>query len=827
MDFDIFKELLQMSAPDPSLSEQEKASHIKILLTHLQIKVTDEKVELVSANLAALNLFRFSDLLEMEVESIKSDLTKTISDILAPKESKGHETDELVYTDAFNADYEDPKYLVNRFHRHLGECLGTWSKTSHYSPYVALVQSSGTGKSRLIRELSKKGVYVIYVCLRDIRDTGYPARSELANELLGYQTRKKFMSFLLAALTDLKERIESETDQMDSTDFYDLCAFQSDQYATNIKKLIKEFELLTEGRIQTDIGDTCVRLNEKITIDHGPKIVFAFDEAMSLTLPDQSDVKSHEIPFYCLRQALRSLPEFQFGGNAFAVLTDTSSRTSILSPASRIDSSLRVRDKGAKLFDPFYFCQMDIPRRRADSDIDRDLKVKDIPTMTRLVTYGRPLWFSTMKAGAAVDSLQVGGTSARIMQLAIRKLLRGLKLKDVKDDVRSTAFIAILSSRFCIDVDFHPDLTEQLVSGHMSTLAYVSPNRDYVISRYSSEPILSEAAAHCLWYFSPSSVIESYHETLKYLPSGETGELVARVLLLLSFDAITGIRNPPTSEGNVQPALEVHVRPPLAAGSSVGDLKESIFYTQVRSVYEFLDSLLGSQNFQTLQFDKKEWMKETYICFNHFNRVGHKVTAEDVEGSLKACMAIICQANEYGVDLIIPTHHGDEEVDSNKVDAIFIQVKNRTSYYSEATVRTKLINSYKRVFKRKIDLSKTLIISMGVGAETDAEADEYESVLIDKGVGTDSSEMAVDGESHVTMDVDGSVDPDNISVSDDVFMFDGMLVLKGITQSTYGVLQCDQKLENVLKTLAAHNVALPGKFEKDSEFLDAMFPRSF
>ncbi|KAL7747894.1 hypothetical protein RI367_006641 [Sorochytrium milnesiophthora] len=57
----------------------------------------------------------------------------------------------------------------------------------YFAPYTSIVQSSGCGKSRLIKELANEGIWVFYICLRkQSRDdtpgaAGYPCRSTIAD----------------------------------------------------------------------------------------------------------------------------------------------------------------------------------------------------------------------------------------------------------------------------------------------------------------------------------------------------------------------------------------------------------------------------------------------------------------------------------------------------------------------------------------------------------------------------------------------------------------------------------------------------------------------
>jgi hypothetical protein len=65
--------------------------------------------------------------------------------------------------------------------KYLRACLHDFknSPQSWFSPYIAVVQSSGYGKSRLLHETAKE-VISLYVCDRPEKSTGYPHRTVTA-----------------------------------------------------------------------------------------------------------------------------------------------------------------------------------------------------------------------------------------------------------------------------------------------------------------------------------------------------------------------------------------------------------------------------------------------------------------------------------------------------------------------------------------------------------------------------------------------------------------------------------------------------------------------
>jgi hypothetical protein len=79
----------------------------------------------------------------------------------------------------FNTPLDDnaAKYI----HFCLGNLAIQWNKTSWYYPGTALVQSSGSGKSRSVVALETLGTHVVYCSF--MRGNGFPGRSYIADKI--------------------------------------------------------------------------------------------------------------------------------------------------------------------------------------------------------------------------------------------------------------------------------------------------------------------------------------------------------------------------------------------------------------------------------------------------------------------------------------------------------------------------------------------------------------------------------------------------------------------------------------------------------------------
>jgi hypothetical protein len=65
--------------------------------------------------------------------------------------------------------------FVSEFVNTISSCSSEWrsAKTTYYAPYIALINASMIGKSRLTSQLPQKGVFCTTICLRKSADLSY------------------------------------------------------------------------------------------------------------------------------------------------------------------------------------------------------------------------------------------------------------------------------------------------------------------------------------------------------------------------------------------------------------------------------------------------------------------------------------------------------------------------------------------------------------------------------------------------------------------------------------------------------------------------------
>ena len=88
------------------------------------------------------------------------------------------ETTNISYNNIMIKAFEESEYkakdsILNYVKSTISKFINECAMEDYYAPYTSVVQSSGTGKSRIFRELSNEW-YIHYCCLRPSNSNGYP-----------------------------------------------------------------------------------------------------------------------------------------------------------------------------------------------------------------------------------------------------------------------------------------------------------------------------------------------------------------------------------------------------------------------------------------------------------------------------------------------------------------------------------------------------------------------------------------------------------------------------------------------------------------------------
>ena len=191
--------------------------------------------------------------------------------IQSQKEFKFISQESQLIREAFNYHFKDPLGITNHFLNCLDNWSTKWKSTMYYAPYTSLVQGSGTGKSRLFKEISCD-VYIFYCCFRSLRSTGYPPRSSIASVLLNipsnrYETILRFVAYLNSSLLQLAEELSQEL-PCDKSEWYkqqieelEVKGFQS-SFWSPIQKKMDEFVKSFDA--SQDEENFCAQLQDRL-----------------------------------------------------------------------------------------------------------------------------------------------------------------------------------------------------------------------------------------------------------------------------------------------------------------------------------------------------------------------------------------------------------------------------------------------------------------------------------------------------------------------------------------------------------------------------------
>ncbi|KAA1104661.1 hypothetical protein PGT21_029374 [Puccinia graminis f. sp. tritici] len=545
-----------------------------------------------------------------------------------------------------------------------------WKTNLYRAPYTSIVGATMSGKTRLVIELAKH-VCVVYICLRPLKSTGQPPRSELANSMLPDQAVKVDLqeryARLLTAIFRVVASFFSKPDRQDKLikdqlDAWNKYSLQLDdtpvQFACDVQE---EMKMLAE-QSNWDNSATRIRvlqaaakkMNQSVpsTNQEGVaqlKVLLAIDEARNLV--EQTD--DEEVSYFRLfRWVLAELP---ISGGFFSVFTDTTSRLANFSPALDDDPSARPDGHGAELFEPIY----QIP--------SLDLFVPALPktwrellSPGRLLTYGGPFYglyyeHATKKGGAN----QLENT----LCIAGLKLLCRSKFPTSKMLTQSQIFAllgSVIHTRLYNKSSIHTDL----VSSHAAHCMFIDPTREFIISDYPSQfPYASAASAflarsHCNWDRCINVLALAVQNGL--LANGDAGEMATRLILIYAMQQTIILDS--GNEFTIKQGHSVRLR-------------------------DFLNTLTG-KNPKEIRLGtkspegRKRLLDEGRIFFNHFTRIGYTPSAKELMEFLHEGLAVQCKPGQHGLDdlftiYLTPESDPDHELDHKNITFCGVQTKNQ------------------------------------------------------------------------------------------------------------------------------------------------------
>ncbi|KIJ11786.1 hypothetical protein PAXINDRAFT_171618, partial [Paxillus involutus ATCC 200175] len=301
---------------------------------------------------------------------------------------------------------------VDAFYEYLEQNQKDFSGgTNYYARYCSIVQSSGTGKTRLMLELAKKGVLVLYINLRPKDDrTGFPPRDSIPADILTSDLKEtsanhyeaRCCAFFASVFRTILEVLSAYVQQgcPDPIKQWNdrMCDLSSPYRTQFFERLLDVYDELERGGsdgVTASMGKYRFEHSDRVhlmtaayatmrsslpwlfTKDNTPKLAIALDEAHPL----HETTKFHPATILCSIINLYSKEKSDLSG-VWVVFAST---------ALKVAHFLPLRDKrtvGEQLvFAPFSQLGWD-----QFADPLNAIPATDVAKLSHIIGYGRPLF---------------------------------------------------------------------------------------------------------------------------------------------------------------------------------------------------------------------------------------------------------------------------------------------------------------------------------------------------------------------------------------------------------------------------------------------------
>ena len=574
---------------------------------------------------------------------------------------------------AFAVEFNDEHYGLARAVQYFEYCTVHGATGMIYSKSCAIVQSSGSGKSRLMTEIAAL-IPTLYVCHREDTDQNYPPSTPfIRNFLLEVDTRenvrgkedlfifaKSIALYCSAALIvqGLYEKIEvgPSTERWRPAghlrDFLELQ--RKGEFWGKFESVLRAVtddafnELL--GALKTTLPDDSSRpsaswaqLEERMT---------PFVQSYTWRLP-RMEASSHlrliicidearhflQRPSHCTHELLVHLNRAMRCADPgiLLVFMDTLSDVNVLNPVKAFPSE-RIKFSGHQQLVFTDILTWDLGGDREIRYLEQTVK----PEVQ--CWFGRPIWAATLAASGKWEDVQ---------QLAIAKLTGNIvSIKHEQMNVRTV--LAVMASRVGLDINSGVSLTNDLVGSHLAHLDYFDADTSQASVSYPSDPTVAEAAATITR--DPKQFSQAVQRIAEMTRSnivkpGERGEITAQLLCLRAIDW--------ASQGNreycptVREFLDALFMARQCDSLDIPD--DSGSDSEIAEALEGLDIAPDLDWAQGIDVEGLADILNARLNFNHFFRIAqYTPTRADLVNFVKTRAAVACKENQHGIDMLLP-----------------------------------------------------------------------------------------------------------------------------------------------------------------------------
>ncbi|GJE94145.1 hypothetical protein PsYK624_103130 [Phanerochaete sordida] len=623
--------------------------------------------------------------------------------------------------------------LTGEYHLRLYEAIQAIKKKfdpfvlapdAQYPNVLSVIQSSGTGKSRMAHELAGKIVTIPLNVHHSVEGEGfiYPppdqavsryltftsinrineARVELRHRLFIYNVVAVAAEYLHAmhsnkiymdheALANDWRQYLAQSDDTIDTQVTPRPTRRESMYREAITRSLEQLKRLrdeqneernfwTKCRTQ-GLQPVLDEIKRRVpSVDHYVTLLFVVDGAdrlADMTVPRSWDSGTTT----ALDVFLSALQRFGLTNPYFVITLSTDPRTGHAQnpppPPARSDLPFDCIAQGEYLYVP------------------GTMTLDDAAVPTYMAQFGRPLFSQVAKSLHTNES--VDGHEEWIARYALFKLTGHWSAKETTDEGPQVTRIrpsreltlAAMAMRGLLDFDFAREsartLVKTLITKHMLLVHSIPKHRQYTQCSAASEPILAHAAAMLLNDYGkvdvPAILDAAFEEGL--LEERTRVMLVGRLLLTQAYDE----------------AHQRQGRPCMSPSPHSG-----INWSQKVPVLAFLDVLFAGAHHQSIHdclpdnvglsvgtHRLQDVFEKAYVRFTHFVHLGPADVLDSHFGAaaLARGMAMQGSPSQARYDLAIPVLMRDDKIHPQDVTFILIQIRDRTTKHPVETTTHK------------------------------------------------------------------------------------------------------------------------------------------
>ncbi|KAG1858852.1 hypothetical protein F4604DRAFT_1930908 [Suillus subluteus] len=433
----------------------------------------------------------------------------------------------------------------------------------YYATFCSIVQSSGTGKSRLMTELQNKGVLVL-MNLREPNDSGFPKRDLVPARILTEdmdcsqaEYTARCYAFIAAIFHTLKQDLSAKVSPLQSDSpgatikFWNnwMCDTRSPAHTKFFEKVQTRYQIILDEiqtpKSQESIGANCDAPTVEETAAKLGSMSLTGKHSFLHVAADLAHAEHEQMQ----RSRLIKAPKLERASFVVAAYTDMLKTLHVFpqddTPKLVIafDEAHPLSSMSSKGFRPSHILgrTINVYCYKNDAPVwvvlaSTTSQVADFSARQVIPIDGQLLYQPYTYLGWDQNADSLSGISANdvgkfryIIEFGRPLLLPGVMTLAAQKLCKSKMFnpqdineaLAVLSQRFGLDICFgHPNAVSYLkkgVASHLRVCFSTTEDRSWAFTGYPSEPLLSFVAA------------------IRH-PEGQCGELASRLLLLLVKD---------------------------------------------------------------------------------------------------------------------------------------------------------------------------------------------------------------------------------------------------------------------------------------------------